>query len=160
MTYVGKSSPHEGDYMTSRVGGVHKQDDTDLQQAGGSRETQRERLAADVERLGVGLLRAHRKRVHSSSGKTATGQSEQGVRTKRQRRVRGVVQVEHCQTQGGQTKHECCLDGSTKSSWINYSIHTHKCVNKHKKLSTQLYLYCLCLSEQRVLTIRHLTIGM
>lgn len=115
---------------------IQSRENTNLQQAGGSREAQCERLTADVEGLRVGLLRADRKWVHGSSGGAPTRQPEQGVRPKSHRRVRRIVKVVHSETQGWQTNHECCLDGGSKSSRItlNYSIYTHKNVNKHKKL--------------------------
>lgn len=84
---------------------------TNLQQAGGSREAQSERLTADVEGLWVGLLRADGKWVRGSSSDAPTGQPEQCVGAERHGRVRRVVEMEHGQTQRWQTNHERCLDG-------------------------------------------------
>lgn len=83
---------------------------SNLQQAGSSREAQRERLTADVEGLRVRLLRADRKRVHSSSCYSSTRQPEQGLGAESHRRVRRFIEVEDGQTQRGQTNHERCLD--------------------------------------------------
>lgn len=126
---------------------IHKQsqqevslEKANLQQAGGSREAQCERLTADVEGLRVGLLRTDRKWVCSSGWEAPTRQPEKGVGANRHRRVRRFIKVEHSQSQRWQTNHERCLDGGLKSSRIrtNYSMDTHKNANKHNKRFTVL----------------------
>lgn len=97
---------------------------SNLQQASGSREAQRQGLAADVEGLGVGLLRADGKRVGGPGRDAPAGQPEQGVRAESHGRVRRVVEVENGQAKRRQADHERRLDGQDRqtdggrTSWI------------------------------------------
>lgn len=109
---------------------------TNLQQAGGSREAQRERLTADVEGVRVGLLRADRERVHGPSCHTSTREPEQGVRAESHRRVRRFIEVEDSQTQRGQTNHERRLEGGKDR--LHTSAHEDKNVYYfYRKQSSQ-----------------------
>lgn len=109
---------------------------SNLQQAGGSREAQRERLTADVEGVRVGLLRADRERVHGSSCHTSTRQPEQGVRAESHRRVRRFIEVEDGQTQRGQTNHERRLEGG-KDGWHTSGHEEKNVCYLYKKQSPQ-----------------------
>lgn len=77
-----------------------------LQEASGSGESKGERLAADVKRARVGLLRADRKRVPGPGSGASGGHSEKRVGAQRHGRVRRVVQVKESETQRWQTNHE------------------------------------------------------
>ncbi len=77
-----------------------------LQQACGSREAQSERLALDVERLGVYRLRSHWQRVQTPYALTPSRNPEQRIRAQGHGGVRRVVQVEDGQSQSGEACHE------------------------------------------------------
>lgn len=82
---------------------------TNLKEAGRPREAKCERLAADIEGLGVRLLRADREGVSSSGSGTPPRQPEQRVGADRHGRVRRVVQMENSQAQRRQPDHEGSL---------------------------------------------------
>lgn len=110
-----------------------------LQQAGGSREAQCERLTADVEGVRLGLLRAHRERVHGPSCHTSTRQPEQRVRAESHRRVRRFIEVEDGQTQRWQTNHERRLEGAKDGLHTSADEEKNICLfignNLHNKMT-------------------------
>lgn len=72
---------------------------TDLQQACGSREAEREGLAVDEEGLSVGSLHAERERVQAPDGPGARGKTHHCLGPHGHGRVRRLKQVVHSQTQ-------------------------------------------------------------